>query len=73
MRAADPTALGAWYRDYLGLDADENGLWRPGAGPTVFATFESGTGYFGSPAQRPTWIYAVVHSDYEWGIPGSDG
>ena len=28
MRAADPVALGAWYRDCLGLDADENGLWR---------------------------------------------
>ena len=24
----DPAALGAWYRDCLGLDADENGLWR---------------------------------------------
>jgi hypothetical protein len=32
MRAADPAALGAWYRDCLGLDADENGLWRQGAG-----------------------------------------
>ena len=38
-RAADPAALGAWYRDSLRLDADENGLWRQGAGPTVFATF----------------------------------
>ncbi len=28
MRAADPVALGAWYRDCLGMDADENGLWR---------------------------------------------
>ena len=43
--AADPAALSAWYRDCLGLDADENGLWRQGAGPTVFATFESETGY----------------------------
>ena len=34
MRAADPAALGAWYRDCLGLDADENGLWHPGAGMT---------------------------------------
>jgi len=50
MRAADPAALGAWYRDCLGLDADENGLWRPEAGPTVFATFESETDYFGSRA-----------------------
>ena len=52
MRAADPVALGAWYRDCLGLDADENGLWRQGAGPTVFATFESETDYFGSRAQQ---------------------
>jgi predicted enzyme related to lactoylglutathione lyase len=52
LRAADPVALGAWYRDCLGLDADEHGLWRQQAGPTVFATFESGTGYFGAPTQQ---------------------
>src|SRR5262249_57474377 len=52
MRAADPVALGAWYRDCLGLDADENGLWRPEAGVTVFCTFESETDYFGSRAQQ---------------------
>src|SRR5258708_36914800 len=52
LRAADPTALGAWYRDCLGLDADENGLWQTTAGPTVFAPFESGTDYFGSPTQQ---------------------
>jgi predicted enzyme related to lactoylglutathione lyase len=52
MRAADPVALNAWYRDCLGLDADENGLWRQVAGPTVFATFESDTDYFGSRAQQ---------------------
>ena len=52
MRAADPVALGAWYRDCLGLDADEHGLWRQETGPTVFATFESGTDYFGPGAQQ---------------------
>src|ERR1700677_1148651 len=52
MRAADPAALGAWYRDRLGLDADENGLWRQGTGQTVFATFGSETGYFGSRAHQ---------------------
>jgi predicted enzyme related to lactoylglutathione lyase len=46
LRAADPAALGAWYRDCLGLDADEHGLWEPDAGPTVFATFESESDYF---------------------------
>ena len=30
LRAADPAALGAWYRDSLGLDADEHGLDRKG-------------------------------------------
>jgi hypothetical protein len=53
MRAADPAALSAWYRDCLGLDADENGPWRQEAGLTVFATFESETGYFGSRAPTP--------------------
>ena len=52
MRAKDPAALGAWYRDVLGLDADEKGEWRQEAGPTVFATFDPDTGYFGSPSQQ---------------------
>jgi catechol 2,3-dioxygenase-like lactoylglutathione lyase family enzyme len=60
MRAADPVALGAWYRDCLGLDADENGLWHQEAGPTVFATFESETDYFGSRAQQ-TMLNFRVH------------
>jgi predicted enzyme related to lactoylglutathione lyase len=52
MRAADPAALSAWYRDCLGLDCDENGPWHQEAGLTVFATFESETDYFGSRAQH---------------------
>ena len=63
MRAADPTALGAWYRDCLGLDADENGLWRQETGPTVFATFESGTDYFGSGAQQAMLNFRVRDLD----------
>ena len=63
MRAADPAALGAWYRDCLGLDADENGLWRQGAGPTVFATFESETDYFGSRAQQAMLNFRVCDLD----------
>ena len=59
LRAADPAALGAWYRDYLGLDADENGLWRQGDGPTVFATFDSESEYFGSPAQQTMLNFRV--------------
>ena len=48
LRAEDPAALAAWYRDVLGLDTDEHGSWRQEPGPTVFATFESGTTYLGS-------------------------
>jgi catechol 2,3-dioxygenase-like lactoylglutathione lyase family enzyme len=63
MRAADPGALGAWYRDCLGLDADENGLWRPEAGVTVFATFDSETEYFGSRAQQAMLNFRVRDLD----------
>jgi predicted enzyme related to lactoylglutathione lyase len=63
LRAADPAALAAWYRDCLGLDADENGLWRQSAGPTVFATFESETDYFGSRAQQTMLNFRVRNLD----------
>jgi predicted enzyme related to lactoylglutathione lyase len=63
IRAADPQAMSAWYRDCLGLDADENGLWRPDAGPTVFATFESDTEYFGSPTQQTMLNFRVRDLD----------
>jgi len=63
LRAADPEALSAWYRDSLGLDADEHGLWRQGEGMTVFATFESDTGYFGSPAQQTMLNFRVRDLD----------
>ena len=35
IKAADPAALSAWYRECLGVDADENGLWRQEAGLTA--------------------------------------
>src|SRR3954467_13470722 len=63
MRATDPTALGAWYRDCLGLDADEMGLWRQQAGPTVFATFESETDYFGPRSQQSLRDFRVRDLD----------
>jgi predicted enzyme related to lactoylglutathione lyase len=63
IRAKDPAALGAWYRECLGLDADENGLWSPEAGPTVFAAFESGTDYFGSGAQQTMLNFRVRDLD----------
>ncbi|SNQ47332.1 Glyoxalase [Frankia canadensis] len=63
LRAADPAALTAWYRDCLGLDADENGLWRPETGPTVFAAFEADTDYFGSRAQGAMLNFRVRDLD----------
>ena len=63
MRAADPERLSTWYRECLGLDADQNGLWRQGLGPTVFATFESETDYFGSRTQQSMLNFRVRDLD----------
>jgi predicted enzyme related to lactoylglutathione lyase len=63
IRAADPVALGAWYRDCLGMGADENGLWSQEAGPMVLATFESETDYFGSRAQQAMINFRVRDLD----------
>jgi predicted enzyme related to lactoylglutathione lyase len=59
LRASDPAALSAWYRDCLGLDIDEHGLWQPEAGPTVFAAFEAETDYFGSRSQQTMLNFRV--------------
>ncbi len=63
IRSADPTALRAWYRDCLGMDIDENGLWLQATGPTVFATFDSDTDYFGSRAQQSMLNFRVEDLD----------
>lgn len=63
IRAADPVALAAWYRDCLGLDTDENGAWHQEAGPTVFAAFESESDYFGSRAQQTMLNFRVRDLD----------
>jgi predicted enzyme related to lactoylglutathione lyase len=63
VRAADPAALGAWYRDCLGLDGDDDGVWQQEAGPTVFAPFESGTDYFGSRTQQTMLNFRVRDLD----------
>jgi predicted enzyme related to lactoylglutathione lyase len=63
IRASDPVALSAWYRDCLGLNADENGLWHQETGPTVIATFESKTDYFGSRAQQVMLNFRVRELD----------
>jgi predicted enzyme related to lactoylglutathione lyase len=63
LRAEDPEALSAWYRDGLGLDVDEHGVWTQGPGPTVFATFEAGTDYFGPRAQQTMLNFRVSDLD----------
>jgi predicted enzyme related to lactoylglutathione lyase len=63
VRATDPDALSAWYRDCLGLDPDENGQWRQEPGMTVFATFEAGTEYFGSRTQQTMVNFRVRDLD----------
>ena len=52
LRATDPVALGAWYRDHLGVDTDANGLWHQEPGQSVFAMFPADTDYFGSRDQQ---------------------
>jgi predicted enzyme related to lactoylglutathione lyase len=63
MRAVDPGTLGEWYRSCVGLDLDENGVWHQEPGPTVFATFESETDYFGSRAQQAMLNFRVGDLD----------
>jgi predicted enzyme related to lactoylglutathione lyase len=62
LRAADPAALREWYRDCLGLDLDEHGLWAQEAGPTVFATFDASSEYF-PPPQRTMLNFRVRDLD----------
>jgi predicted enzyme related to lactoylglutathione lyase len=63
IRAVDPPALNAWYRDCLGLDIDQHGVWSQAAGPTVFATFESESDYFGSRGQQTMLNFRVSDLD----------
>lgn len=48
LRAAEPEAMTAWYRDVLGVDFGDHGLWQQPAGPTVIGLFEADTDYFGT-------------------------
>ena len=48
---------------YFMRAADENGLWSQEAGPTVFATFEPETDYFGSGAQQAMINFRVRDLD----------
>ncbi len=53
-RANDPEALQAWYREHLGVAADDAFQWMQQAGPTVFMPFPRDTDYF--PADRQWMI-----------------
>ncbi len=63
LRARDPAALGAWYRECLGLETDANGAWQQEAGVTVFATFDPETDYFGSRTQQTMLNFRVRDLD----------
>ncbi len=63
IRASDPKGLSAWYRNCLGLEADQHGVWDQHPGPTVFATFDSETDYFGSHAQQTMLNFRVRDLD----------
>ncbi|MFD1714887.1 VOC family protein [Amnibacterium flavum] len=63
LRASDPAALTAWYRDNLGLDSDHYGMWQQSAGPTVFAAFEPDSDYFGSSTQQTMLNFRVRDLD----------
>jgi predicted enzyme related to lactoylglutathione lyase len=57
-RARDPSALGRWYQEHLGVALSPTSYdelpWCQEAGPTVFAPFPEDTTYFGDPKQ--SWM-----------------
>lgn len=67
IRARDPGTLARWYRERLGIDAmvedESDAVWRPEAGPTVFAPFPPDTDYFGRPDQQVMLDYRVRDLD----------
>ena len=63
VKAADPEALLAWYREALGLDLGEYGLWSPEAGPTVVAAFAADSDYFGPGPQQTMLNFRVADLD----------
>ncbi|HPF69156.1 MAG TPA: VOC family protein [Candidatus Krumholzibacteria bacterium] len=68
-KAADPKALGAWYRDHLGLDVQDWGgamfSWAgdgnpAGDGMTLWTPFKDDTAYF-APSTKPFMVNFRVH------------
>lgn len=63
-RAKNPEAIAQWYLDHLGVGFDGRGVpWIQESGPTVFAPFEAGTEYFGSPDQQWMINFRVADLD----------
>ena len=71
-RSKDPSSLGAWYKNHLGVPVDDGGygMFHACTGGdehqpamTVWAAFEDGTGYFGRPAQQWMLNYRVEDLD----------
>jgi glyoxylase I family protein len=58
VRAREPSALGRWYQEHLGVTLTPGNYdeppWRQEAGPTVFAPFPEQTDYFGDP--KKAWM-----------------
>jgi glyoxylase I family protein len=57
-RANDPSALGRWYKENLGIDLMppdyDQKPWSQEPGPTVFAPFPKDTEYFGN--RNQVWM-----------------
>ena len=67
LRAHDPTALGRWYQQHLGVSLTpssyEESDWQQEAGPTVFTPFAETSNYFGD--VHKVWMvnFRVRHLD----------
>ena len=57
-RARNPTAVGLWYEEHLGIDLPPSNYdelpWQQEAGPSGITAFPEATDYFG--ASRYTWM-----------------
>jgi predicted enzyme related to lactoylglutathione lyase len=55
-RAHDPSRLGQWYMQHLGIalapTSEGDPVWQQEAGPTVFSPFAETTKYFGDPQKQ---------------------
>jgi predicted enzyme related to lactoylglutathione lyase len=65
-KARDPIGLAAWYREHLGVPAEQNATFAPfveQGGTTIWATFPADTKYF-APSTAPFMLnYRVADLD----------